>query len=421
MVLNLRFKIHLMKSRQMNGGIEFSDLLNLAEKHGTPLYVYSSSIIEDNYKTLRAAFGSEGVHIMYACKALSNTVVLQFLKNLGCGLDAVSLEEVKLGLMAGFRGRDIVFTPSMVGGADYDKAVAYGLRINLGDLQALEYMGKNHPDYPVCIRLNPHVYAGGHEKISVGHEHSKFGISILQMDEVMDFVERYKIRVDGVHMHAGSDIQKDEQYMEAIGVVFDQAKYFPELEYVDIGSGFKIPYRSSDSSSNLETIAAFVKEKLQMISGQLDRKIELLMEPGKFLVSNAGYFMVESMVIKNAPGKTFVGVNSGFNHLMRPMLYDAWHDVINLSNPNGEQKQYDIVGYICETDTFAADRNVPEIRVGDYLAFKNAGAYGFNMASNYNSKLRPAEVLVHEGKDYLIRRRETFEDLISTQVLTDVF
>lgn len=397
------------------------NFLNLAEKYSTPLYVYSTEAMENNYRALRAAFGHEGVHIMYACKALSNVTVLQFLKKLGCGLDAVSLEEVKLGLMAGFKGREIVFTPSMVGGDEYDKAVEYGLRINLGDLQALEYMGKNYPDFPVCIRLNPHVYAGGHDKISVGHEQSKFGISILQMDEVMDVVKKYDIKVDGLHMHAGSDIQKDEQYMEAIGVIFEKAEHFPNLEYVDIGSGFKVPYQSSDSTSDLKKIAAFVREKLNNLSKKLGKKVDLLMEPGKFLVSNAGYFIVNATVVKNAPGKTFIGVNSGFNHLMRPMLYDAWHEVINLSNPDGEPKEYDIVGYICETDTFAADRKVPEIRIGDYLAFKNAGAYGFNMASNYNSKLRPAEVLIHEGEDYLIRRRETFEDLMSAQVFPDLF
>ncbi|TVQ48855.1 MAG: diaminopimelate decarboxylase [Saprospirales bacterium] len=396
-------------------------LLKLTQKYGSPLYAYFTEDIEKNYRKLRSAFGDEGVHIMYACKALTNLVVLKFLKKLGCGLDAVSLEEAKLGLLAGFKGREIVFTPSMVGGADYDKAVEYGLRINVGDLQALEYMGKNHPNYPVCIRLNPHVYAGGHEKISVGHVQSKFGISIFQMDEVLDLVKKYSIRVDGVHMHAGSDIQKDEQYMEAIGVIFGKAEFFPDLEYVDIGSGFKIPYRSSDTSSNLEKIASFVKEKLNTLSVKLNKRVELLMEPGKFLVSNAGYFIVEATVVKKAPGKTFVGVDSGFNHLMRPMLYDAWHDVINLSNPNGKSQKYDLVGYICETDTFATDREVAEIRVGDFLTFKNTGAYGFNMASNYNSKLRPAEVLVHEGKDYLIRRRETFEDLISTQVLPDLF
>ena len=397
------------------------DLLRLTQKFDTPLFAYFSKKIKQNYMTLRAAFGKEGVHIMYACKALTNVVVLKFLKNLGCGLDAVSLEEVKLGLLAGFKGREIVFTPSMVGGADYDKAVEYGLRINVGDLSALEYMGKNHPDYPVCIRLNPHVYAGGHEKISVGHEQSKFGISIFQMDDILDLVKSYRLKIDGLHMHAGSDIQKDKQYEEAIGVIFEKAEFFPDLEYVDIGSGFKVPYKNGDSTSDLNKIASFVKEKLNALSAKLNRQVELLMEPGKFLVSNAGYFIVEATVVKKAPGKTFVGVNSGFNHLVRPMLYDAWHDVVNLSNPNGEPQEYDLVGYICETDTFATDRAVTEIRVGDFLAFKNAGAYGFNMASNYNSKLRPAEVLIHEGKDYLIRRRETFEDLMSTQVLPNLF
>lgn len=390
------------------------DLLMLAEKYGTPLYVYSANTIASRFKELDAAFGIRDKKIMYACKALSNVNILKLLRQLGAGLDAVSVEEIQLGQMAGFEGRDIIYTPSMVGGEEYDFGVNCGVRINVGDLGALEYMGKKHKGYPVCIRINPHVYAGGHEKISVGHEHSKFGISINQIGEIKDLIEKWDIKVEGLHMHAGSDIQSDEHYLKAIDVLFDTAELFPTISFVDIGSGFRIGYNREVGGSNLSKIAKHVNERFNKLEEKTGSKLEFLLEPGKFLVSECGYFICQVNAVKKTLIKTFLGLNSGFNHLIRPMLYEAYHEIINLSRPGNTKEIYEIVGYICETDTFAKNRLVEKAEVGDKLIFCNAGAYGYNMASNYNSKLRPPEVLIYKGEDYLIRRREKFDDLIGT-------
>ena len=390
--------------------------LELTEKYGSPFYLYSGDEMLENYRELKSAFHWEKVSIMYACKALTNTNVLKLFKSLGSGLDAVSTEEIQIAKMAGFAGRDIIFTPSMVGPEDYDFAVQEGVRVNVGDLAALEYMASTYPDYPLCVRINPHVYAGGHEKISVGHEHSKFGISIYQLEDILQIAKKGGVRIEGLHMHAGSDIQNDNHYLRAIDVLFEVAESFSELKYIDIGSGFKIPYHQMENPSDLRKIAAHVKARVDQLSGILNREIELLLEPGKLLVSNAGYFVARVNVVKPSARKIFLGVNTGFNHFVRPMLYNAHHEIINLSKPRADKLSYEVVGYICETDTFARERIINRAEAGDVLAFCNAGAYGFNMSSNYNSKLRTPEVLVFRGKDYLIRRRETLDDLLSTMV-----
>lgn len=392
------------------------NILDLVEKYGDPLYLYSGDTMHQNYRKLQAAFHWDSVHIMYACKALTNVSVLKLFKKWGSGLDAVSVEEIRLGKMAGFSGSEIIFTPSMVREEDYDFAVEEGVRVNVGDLSALEYMSSAHPEYPLCIRINPHIYAGGHHKISVGHEHSKFGISIFQLEEMLELIKSRGIRVEGLHIHAGSDIQDDNHYLRAIDVLFEVAQSFRDLKYVDIGSGFKSTYNQWQKPSNLEKIAGHVKVKLEELSEAFDRKIELLLEPGKLLVSNAGFFLARVNTVKHSARKVFLGLNTGFNHFVRPMLYDAFHEIVNLSNPGGEKISYEVVGYICETDTFAKERIIDRAKAGDILAFCNAGAYGYHMASNYNSKLRPPEVLIVGGVDYLIRRGETFSDLTTTLV-----
>jgi len=410
-----------MERRENGFYTEGINIERLAAKYGTPLYVYSADKIRRQYELVKSALGPEKLRIMYACKALTNLSILRYIRKLGAGLDAVSTEELELGLMAGFRGEDIIFTPSMVGPEDYDFAVKKGVKINVGDLEALRYMGEKHAGYPVCIRLNPHIYAGGHDKISVGHEHSKFGISIHHMEEILRTKNSLSIDVEGLHIHAGSDIESDEQYLRAIEVLFAQAVNFPGLKYVDIGSGFKVPYQGGTRGSDLQMLGEFVRKKRKELEGKLSRELMVFTEPGKILVSECGLFLATVASVKKGPNRTFAGLNTGFNHLMRPMLYDAQHLILNISNPDGPLVEYDVVGYICETDDFAKGRKLPELKPEDLVAFMNAGAYGFNMASNYNSKMRPPEVLIFEGKDYLIRRRENLNDLLSTHVEPGIF
>ncbi len=399
----------------------FEMLPELATKWGTPLFVYDTSIIDRQYQRLVNAFKGQNVQFNYACKALSNPNILKYFKILGTGLDTVSIEEVRLGLMAGFDPKQILFTPNCVDLNEIQEAVNLGVQINIDNLSTLEQFGSRYGDsVPVCVRMNPHILAGGHHKISTGHIDSKFGISIHQSRYLQRIINHYNIHVNGLHMHTGSDILDVDVFLRGAQVLMDLAFDFPELEYIDFGSGFKVPYRPDERGTNVEELGEKMGYLFSEFCNQYGRSLALVFEPGKWLVSEAGYFLAQVNVVKHTTSTVFAGVNSGFNHFIRPMLYDAYHHILNLSNPNGKERIYTVVGYICETDTFAWDRPLPEVREGDILCFLNAGAYLYSMSSNYNSRLRPAEVLVHRQKDYLISRRQTMDDLLASVVICDL-
>ncbi|MEY2904106.1 MAG: diaminopimelate decarboxylase [Bacteroidota bacterium] len=395
------------------------DFETLAQKYGLPIYVYDTSIMESQLNRLKKAFSVKTLHIHYACKALNNIAVLQWMKNSGTGLDTVSIEEVKLGLFAGFEPGEIMFTPNCVSLSEILEGVQLGVKINIDNLSILEQFGHVKPDYPVCIRINPHIMAGGNLKTSVGHIDSKFGISIHQIPLLKRILENTGQRVEGIHMHTGSDILDADVFLSGAEILLDLAMDFPHLEFVDFGSGFKVPYKPGDIETDVEELGKKISKRFNEFCKKMGKDIALVFEPGKYLVSAAGYFLAQVNVIKQTTSTVFAGLDSGLNHLIRPMFYDAYHHIVNLSNPNGKKRIYTVVGYICETDTFGANRSIAEIREGDTLCFMNAGAYGFTMASNYNSRFRPAEILIHHGKDYLIRERENFDDLVRKQIQPD--
>lgn len=396
-------------------------LQSLAEKYGCPLYVYDAEKIISQLNRLRNAFsGTERLRINFATKALSNVSILKLLKNVGSNIDCVSIEEVQLGLYAGFEPGQISYTPSGVSFEEIERAVNLGVKLTLDNLIALEEFGKKHPDHPVSIRINPNVMGGGNEKISVGHHKAKFGIPVYQIDEVKKLEEKYQMTINGVHMHTGSDILKVETFLQAAEVLFGVARQFKNLDFIDFGGGFKVSYKDGDPSTDLEKFGEIISKRFNEFCAEYGKDLEIVFEPGKFLVSESGNFIVKVNLIKEIKDISFVAVDSGFNHLIRPMYYGAYHHIVNISNPEGPVKKYNVVGYVCETDTFAENRMISEVRAGDLLYFKNAGAYAFTMASNYNSRLRPAEVMVYKGKDYLIREREKFEDLIRNQIVTEL-
>jgi diaminopimelate decarboxylase len=400
---------------------DYSMLLKIAEEFGTPVYVYDADKIVDQYKRLKHAFEPLNVKIKYACKALNNSNILKLIKNEGSGLDAVSINEVRLGLKAGFTADEILFTPNCVGFDEIKEAVKHGVQINIDNISILEQFGNEYGNkVPCCIRLNPHILAGGNKKISTGHIDSKFGISIYQLRHVLRVIETYKMNINGLHMHTGSDILDAGVFIQGAEILFDAAKDFPDLTFIDFGSGFKVAYKENDITTDIEELGKAISQRFIEFTKEYGRDLELWFEPGKFLVSEAGLFLVKTNVIKQTTATVFVGVDSGMNHLIRPMLYDSYHEIVNISNPEGKQRIYTIVGYICETDTFGWDRKLSEVHDGDILCFKNAGAYGFTMSSNYNARVRPAEVLIFKGKAHLIRKRETLDDLIKNEVLIDL-
>lgn len=390
-------------------------LENLAKEFGTPLYVYDADIIKNQYNRLVKAFKSvKKVKLNYACKANTNLNILKFIKSIGSGLDTVSIQEVQLGLRAGFEPKEIIYTPNGVSFQEIKQAVLLGVRINIDNLSILETFGHEIKNYPVCIRINPHIMAGGNTKISTGHIDSKFGISIHQLPHVLRIVNNTGIKVEGVHMHTGSDILDVEVFLKGAEILFNVAKEFHDLDYIDFGSGFKVAYKEGDHETDINYLGKKLGERFNEFQKTYPHELTLMFEPGKFLVSQSGFFIVSVNVIKQTTSTVFAEVDSGFNHLIRPMFYNAHHTITNLSNPEGRNRFYTVVGYICETDTFGTNRKISEIHEGDLLCFQNAGAYCFSMSSNYNSRLKPAEVLLLNGKPHLIRRRENLDDLLTT-------
>ncbi|WP_448528195.1 diaminopimelate decarboxylase [Raineya sp.] len=397
--------------------IQSIDVLSLCEQFGTPLYVYDAEKMKMQVESLQKAFLGVPMKIKYACKALNNISVLKLFKHYGTGLDTVSIQEVYLGLKAGFEPQEIIFTPNCVSFEEIQEAVRLGVVINIDNISILEQFGHTYgSSVPCCIRLNPHILAGGNHKISTGHIDSKFGISVLQSRHLLRVIKTYNIRVTGLHMHTGSDIVDADVFLQAANILFEIATDFPDLEFMDFGSGFKVAYKEGDITTDITDLGKKLGSAFQKFCQNYGRQLELWFEPGKFLVSEAGYLFVKTNVIKTTPATVFVGVNSGLNHLIRPMMYDAYHEIVNVSNPLAPQRVYTVVGYICETDTFGWDRKLNEVRENDILALKNAGAYGFTMSSQYNARTRPAEVLIYEGKPYLIRKAETLEDILKNQV-----
>lgn len=397
-----------------------SQLLKIAQDYGSPVYVYDAQKIESQYKRLTNAFKNvKRLKVNYAVKALSNISVLKLLKNLGSGIDTVSIQEVQLGLAAGFSAEQIIFTPNGVSLTEIEEAAKLGVQINIDNLSILEQFGTKHPNTPVCIRINPHVMAGGNSNISVGHIDSKFGISIHQIPHLLRIVENTKMTINGIHMHTGSDILDIEVFLYASEILFETAKQFKNLDFIDFGSGFKVPYKQGDIETNIEELGKKLSQRFNDFCKDYGKALTLAFEPGKFLVSESGYFLTKVNAVKQTTSTVFAQVDSGFNHLIRPMLYGSHHDIVNISNPKGRERFYTVVGYICETDTFGNNRRINEINEDDILCFKNAGAYCFSMASNYNSRYRPAEVLWYKNKAYLIRKRETFEDILNNQVDVD--
>jgi len=410
-----------MEFSEGNYTIQGVNVLDLAQQFGTPLYVYDAEKIVSQIKSLKTAYSGSEVQVKYAAKALTNVSILKLIRKQGVGIEVVSLQEAQLAMRAGFTSREILFTPSGVDFTEIVEGVSLGLAINLDNLSALQKFGEKYRNsYPCGIRLNPHILAGGNYKISTGHSNSKFGISIYQLPQIRELVDRYGIQIQGLHVHTGSEITETDIFLKMAEILFGLAADFRDLKFIDFGSGFKVSYKDGDMVTNVYDVGLKLTKSFNEFCLQYGRKLELWIEPGKYIVSESGLLLVQANVVKSTPTVTFVGVNSGLNHLIRPMMYDSYHHIINISNPTGSQKVYTVVGYICETDTFGTDRKLHEVREGDIVAFKNAGAYGFSMSSNYNSRLRPAEVLVLDGEARLIRERETFEDLVQRQVIIDI-
>jgi diaminopimelate decarboxylase len=401
----------------MPQSLSHSQLNDLAQRFGTPLYVYHAEKIKEQYIKLTSGFSVIDSKFFFACKALTNINILKYINSLGCGIDCSSINEVKLALHAGVPADQILYTSNGISFEEIQDAVSSKVHINIDSLSNLEKFGKKYGNtYPVGVRLRPNILAGGNLKISTGHEKSKFGIPIDQIDILKKIVKENNIRVKALHIHTGSDIKDADVFVHGVKVLSELVPHFPELEVIDLGGGFKVPYEPDDEETDIPWIAGKLKKFLDSHAFN-GKKFQLWFEPGKYLVSECGYLITKVNVIKDNGVQIFAGVDTGLNHLIRPMMYDAYHHIVNISNTSAEEKVYTVTGYICETDTFASDRLLHQVREGDYLVFYNAGAYGFEMSSNYNSRYKPAEVMIKNEETLLIRNRDEFEDLLRKQVV----
>lgn len=400
----------------MSQGISQQQLIHIAREFGTPVYVYHAEKIKEQYQRLVQAFENTNTVFFYACKALTNINVLKYIKLLGANVDCSSINEVKLALHAGFTPDRILYTSNGIAFSEIEEAKNLGVIINIDSLSNLEKFGnKFGHTYPVGIRLRPNIMAGGNLKISTGHDKSKFGIPVDQISEILRVVQQYNLQIHDLHIHTGSEIQDVDVFIKGIEVLFEIVPHFPALRFIDLGGGFKVPYKEGDAETDIHLLAKKIKAAFEQYAAKTNRSFQVWFEPGKFMVSESGYFITTVNVIKETASATFVSVDSGFNHLIRPMFYDAYHRIENISNPDGPLKTYSVVGNICETDTFAWDRRLNEVREGDHLVFYNAGAYGFEMSSNFNARYKPAEVLWINGQARLIRKRDEFNDLLRNQ------
>jgi diaminopimelate decarboxylase len=401
----------------MSPSLTAEQLHRIADQYGTPVYIYDANKITEQYEKLKKAFAVSNSRVFYACKALTNINILKHIRAIGCDIDCSSANEVHMALKAGFEPTRVLYTSNGIAFSEIEEAVSLGVNVNIDSLSNLEKFGAKYGHgYPVGIRLRPNIMAGGHLKISTGHAQSKFGIPIEQIDDILALVKKHNLFINGLHVHTGSEIKDVEVFMKVADIFFELAAHFPELKFLDMGGGFKVPYKENEEGTDIDLLGRQVAGFIERMRSAYKRDFQAWFEPGKFLVSECGYLVTQVNVMKQSAGTMFAGVNSGFNHLIRPMFYEAYHRIKNISNPKAEKRHYTVTGNICETDTFAWDRELNEVREGDLLAFYNAGAYGYEMGSNYNARYRPAQVLVIDGQAHLAGRRDTMEDLLRNQL-----
>jgi diaminopimelate decarboxylase len=401
----------------MKSSLSYEQLNAVANEYGTPLYVYHAEKIASQYQNLLSHFSEKNTRFFYACKALTNIHILDVVKRAGCNVDCSSINEAKLALHVGFAPQNVLYTSNSVSFEEICEAVSLGINVNIDSLSNLEKFGAKFGNaYPIGVRVRPNIMAGGNLKISTGHDKSKFGIPVTQLSELKAIQAQYNINIATLHIHTGSEIKDVSVFIQSADVFDTLLDQFPTVNVLDFGGGFKVPYKPDEKGTDIALLGAEVNKAMERLSAKYGRNLTAWFEPGKYMVSECGYFIATVNVMKKSGEIEFAGIDTGLNHLIRPMFYDAYHHIDNISNPNGAHKQYAVVGNICETDTFAWDRTIPEIREGDFLVFFNAGAYGYEMASSYNARYKPAQVLFENGVAKLISRRDTFEDLLSLQV-----
>jgi diaminopimelate decarboxylase len=396
--------MQVRNNRLCLGGIEAE---NLAREYGTPLYVYEEEVIQSRFADLVQAIPYPALRIHYACKANSNIEILKLLRSLGANVETVSRGEILLAFEGGFAPHQILYTCSNISADELRFVMASGVLINLDSLGQLRHYGECSPGASVSIRINGAIGAGHHPHVITGGPDSKFGIDVSQLDEAKALAEQYHLRIFGVHQHIGSNVLDAALLVEAMRAVLNSAAVFTGLEFVDFGGGLGVPYHPDEKPLDLRQFGAKAAELFDGFCRRYGKELNMVLEPGRYLVAEAGTLLATVTDVKRTPFHAFVGVDTGFNHLLRPAMYGSYHHILNASRVNGEEQVVCLAGNLCESgDLLARDRAVTECHEGDTIAILSAGAYGFSMSSNYNARPRPAEVMVCAGRARVIRPRE---------------
>lgn len=398
--------------------LSLENVTELLRMGGSPLYVYFEKEIYERIRELRTTLGKYShTQFLYAVKTNFNPHIVKIIIENGFGIDAVSVEEIKIGLLAGAHPKNILFTENNSTDDDMHEAMRLGVLINVGSLSRLEKVGMHYPGSSVCIRFNPNVGAACHSTNITGGPDSKFGISFSEIENIKKIAQEYSLKITGIHEHIGSGWLDTKEPLLALDFITEIAKQFPDLEFIDCGGGFGVPYSPTEHRLDLTTLGEEIKKRIENFCKSYGKNIQLRFEPGRYVVAESGHLLTRVNTLKVSPEKKiFVGTDTGMNHLVRVAMYGSYHPIVNTSNPNGETKKYQVVGNICENaDFFAKDRDIPEIREGDILDIQIAGAYGMSMASEYQFRPRPAEILIDKtGEPRIIRKRQTFEEMIQT-------
>ncbi len=398
--------------------------VELTEKYGTPLYVYNENILRSRCRDLKGLISYSNFSVNYSPKANGNLEILKIVRSEGLNVDAMSPGEIYVNMLAGYKPEEILFISNNVSEEEFRYAINAGVKISVDSVSQLEMVGKLNPGGRVAFRINPGFGAGHHEKVTTAGQNTKFGIEMSLIPEVKNIIKRYNLKLIGINQHIGSLFMDGEAYLQSTGNILSIAKEFNDLEFIDLGGGFGIPYKKQADQPRLDLkiLGDKLSELIQKFVAEYGKNIEFKIEPGRYIVAESGILLGKVHAVKTNYNIKYIGTDLGFNVLVRPVMYDSHHD-IEIYRPNVtpslKEETVRIVGNICETgDIIAKDRKLPEIFENDVLGVLDSGAYGYSMSSNYNNRLRPVEILIDtDGNPRLIRRRDTLDDIVRNFIL----
>jgi len=401
-------------------GLDPSELLS---QFGSPLYIYNEDILRRKCRDMKNLVNYKDFTVSFSSKANSNLAVLQIVRSEGLKIDAMSPGEAAIGLKAGFKPEDILYICNNISAREMKSVAEYGITIGVDSVSQLRNWGKISPGSKVFVRFNPGVGIGHNEKVITGGENTKFGIDASDADEVLRITKELGLKLIGINQHVGSLFMEGNVFVEGARNLIETAKKFDDLEYINLGGGFGIPYKkqSGEKPIDLKKMGEMTYALIKQLNRELGRELKYIIEPGRYIAAECGVILGEVNTVKTSGGNKYIGTDIGFNILARPVMYDAHHDVeiYRKSYENSERQEVvNIVGNICESgDVIAHERLLPEIFEDDIIAILDAGAYGHVMSSNYNFRLRPAEVLIRSnGEAVIVRERDEITEILSKYI-----